>query len=63
MAEIVIYPQNITERVRGLDALKERYYLKILFCVKSLAHAGAYDAVKHIFAGIEIRALSELIDS
>jgi diaminopimelate decarboxylase len=62
MAEIVIYPENIIERVRGLDALKERYDLKILFCVKSLAHAGAYDAVKHIFDGIEISNDRELLD-
>lgn len=62
MAEIVIHPQHIIDRVSGLDRLKERYGLKVLFCVKSLAHAGAYDAVKHIFDGIEISNDRELLD-
>ena len=63
MAEIVVYPQNIVRRVRELDTLKRRYDLKILFCVKSLAHAGAYEAVKHMFDGIEISNDRELLDS
>ena len=62
MAEILVHPQSIVRRVGELEALKQRYDLKVLFCVKSLAHAGAYDAVKQVFDGIEISNDRELLD-
>ncbi len=62
MAQLKIYPQKIIDRVRTLDGLKQQYGLKILFCVKSLAHRETYSLVNTVFDGIEISNDRELLD-